>query len=432
MLRHLIAIAVLSMLVPTCALAEPTLTLDGRWYQVVDPYRYVEARRFEHGWNRGADVRVVDGRVRSPLAGTVRFAGRVGGRDVVTVATQVDGMAVVLTFTGLDGSTVRTGQRIDVAEEIGRGRSVHIGLYDQARRSHYLPVVGAPVALAAPHDGSMSSAVARRLLDAIDGTAVPSGAAPRAPSAVHANPPAVVGASAVAALIRRRALAPRSETRVSNPSSTVIPRPRPGTGMTFDAATSSPTELDARQAWTPGLAAGGRGTGPARVVTGPAATSSGARSVSAARRSARGAPSGRPGPAAADTGPGATDRTRVRLGTPTPWSRSRATRSHTSGSRPHRRRATIVGSAVPCGRASVLLAALVRRRRRRRRAPVHATPVAPPLPVHLPAAPMRRAWRACTDGSSLVPDSALAWPDRDLGTSLETDHTRGSRAPEHA
>jgi hypothetical protein len=82
-----------------------------------------------------------------------------------------------------------------------------------------------------------------------------------------------------------------------------------------------------------------------------------------------------------------------------------------------------------------LLPLMAFRRRRRRRSDRRPVRIVTPLPVHLPAQPEPLAWRAArTDGSSLLPGSAVAWPDRDRGTSPDTEpiERAPTRAPEHA
>jgi hypothetical protein len=433
MLRCLILFAVLLALpVSSSAAAEPTLTLGGEWFQIVEPYRYVEARRFERGWNRGADVRVVDGRVRSPVAGTVRFAGTVVGRQVVTVATSIDGLATMLTITGLEHVSVRAGDRVDVGDAVGGGNFVHVGVYDRARRSHYLPVLGQRLAPARGSDDSISAAVARRLLDSIDGTARPSNVG------VHSATDAGPGAAAVkidnVTHPRLRTVASigrpqRRPTHADRPS-TVIARPHGGTGMTFDTVHGQPITRPRVASTFNRFVAVGAST------LASAATESTAGGASTSGRPPRTYWGTAPREAPHRESPGSRA-----LASPSAggfgW--AAAVESRVGGSAPsnharHAARSHRIAALASCGLSLLSLLALptLVRRRRRRGEPAAATNLAPPLPVHLPPAPARRAWRARTDGSSLLPDSALAWPDRDRGTSPRTDHTRERRAPEHA
>ncbi len=147
------------------------LELPGGWYRITEPWRYDETRRFEDGWNRGADVVAADGVARAPIAGRVRFAGDVAGRRVVTVQSVLDGVPVVVTFTGLDGVRVRVGDQLRAGDAVGTGAALHVGAYDQRRRTRYLPVVTGGAAAAARGDATMSGVIAGRLLDAIEGRA---------------------------------------------------------------------------------------------------------------------------------------------------------------------------------------------------------------------------------------------------------------------
>lgn len=153
----------------------PRLVLDGDRYELVRGFAYVESRRFEDGWNRGVDVRVPRGEVASPTDGVVRFAGRVAGRNVVTIATRLDDMAVVVTLTGLDRVDVERGTRVWAGATLGDATRLHFGMYDPARRTRYLPVAvreaKQPASRAdSPAERSpVADAVARRLLDAVNG-----------------------------------------------------------------------------------------------------------------------------------------------------------------------------------------------------------------------------------------------------------------------
>lgn len=162
-LRQPAAALVALLLLPSqSTAAEPAaaIGLPRAWYQIVQPYRYEEARRFEAGWNRGADVLARDGRVRAVHGGVVRFAGDVAGRRVVTVLTRIEGRPVVLTASGLDRIDVRPGDRVRAGGSIGLARMLHVGAYDAMRRSRYLPVGVLPwsgVPPSAQPDGSRST-----------------------------------------------------------------------------------------------------------------------------------------------------------------------------------------------------------------------------------------------------------------------------------
>jgi len=194
MARSLILVLVIWMLqlgAPHRAHAVEQLELDARWYSIVAPYRYEVARRFDAGWRRGAGTTTADGVVRAPIAGTVRFVGRVAGRMVVTLDAMLGQQPVVVTLSGIETAEVRAGARIRRGGALGRGDAVHVGVYDPHVRSRYLPVVQSSFDVpSAPWsgDGSLSGAVAGRLLDAIAGTARLR--APRAGSVAAAAPPA--------------------------------------------------------------------------------------------------------------------------------------------------------------------------------------------------------------------------------------------------
>jgi hypothetical protein len=115
--------------------------------------------------------------VRSPVAGIVRFRGRVAGRLVVTVATRIDEHDAVLTVTGLQASSIHVGAAVEVGDSLGNGTSVHVGAYDANRRSRYLPVVSSAADAASrggnpDEHGSLSDTVTDRLRAAIEGQPV--------------------------------------------------------------------------------------------------------------------------------------------------------------------------------------------------------------------------------------------------------------------
>lgn len=167
------------------------LELDPRWLRIIEPWRYEEARRFEPGWNRGADVRAPGDVVRAPVAGRVRFVGRVAGRLVLTIDATIAGAPVVVTMTGLDRVVAARGEPVDAGVVVARGGTVHVGAYDPQRRTRYLPVVarrdGPP---ASGHHGAgarIAGTVVRRLADAIDGTASSRADLAELPRADHAS-----------------------------------------------------------------------------------------------------------------------------------------------------------------------------------------------------------------------------------------------------
>lgn len=113
------------------------------------------------------------GVARAVTSGRVRFVGTIAGRRIVTVATKLDGMDVVVTYTGLTSLDVKPGGDVGEGDRLGSGTLVHVGAYDAARRSRYLPVVAAPLMPAGGREDGLGGAIARRLQQAIDGTALP-------------------------------------------------------------------------------------------------------------------------------------------------------------------------------------------------------------------------------------------------------------------
>lgn len=170
-----VVLVVLAGLMPGQVHAGSRVELRSDWYSIVEPYRYVEARRFERGWNRGADVTAVDGVVRSPVDGVVRFRGWVAGRLVVTVATKLDGRDIVLTVTGLDSSAAQVGVQVGAGDVLGAGTSMQVGAYDATRRSRYVPVVstgnGGGGGAQLTGDDTLSGRITDRLRTAIEGRA---------------------------------------------------------------------------------------------------------------------------------------------------------------------------------------------------------------------------------------------------------------------
>jgi murein DD-endopeptidase MepM/ murein hydrolase activator NlpD len=75
--------------------------------------------------HRGIDIAVALGSpVRAPAAGTVTFAGPVGGRLFLTID---HGGGVESTYSWLDGITARRGDAIERGQVIGRSGAGHTG-----------------------------------------------------------------------------------------------------------------------------------------------------------------------------------------------------------------------------------------------------------------------------------------------------------------
>lgn len=155
--------------------AQPRLELDPRLLRIVEPWRYDEERRFERGWNRGADVVAAGGVVRAPVSGRVRFVGRVAGRLVATLDARLGGAPAVVTLTGLDEVRVAKGAIVSRGEVVGRAGEFHVGAYDPHRRSRYLPVVARQGASGREGDEvvgvRLGDALADRLAEAVAGVA---------------------------------------------------------------------------------------------------------------------------------------------------------------------------------------------------------------------------------------------------------------------
>ncbi len=162
------AVAVATVVVVACggasssalAAGVPRLALDGDRFVVLDPYRYDSRRPYAAGQNRGVDVIAVGGSVEAPVAGTVRFAGLVAGRGVVTLDAIVSGQPVVVTITGLERIDVDAGERVAAGAVVGRAVRVHVGAYDPARRDRYFPVRVRERAAAGDGGGAASAGVA--------------------------------------------------------------------------------------------------------------------------------------------------------------------------------------------------------------------------------------------------------------------------------
>lgn len=160
------------------------------WYEVVAPYRYEAARRFEAGWRRGVTARPGDGRVRALQSGVVRWVGMVAGRGVVTVrvpGTARGSSGTIYTYVGVEPGTWRPGARIRRGAAIGGlsggdRRTVHLGRYDERVRWRYLPLVagvrralpvrgtdgGRPTGRVARR-GGLGGSVVSRLIALVDG-----------------------------------------------------------------------------------------------------------------------------------------------------------------------------------------------------------------------------------------------------------------------
>lgn len=166
--RILCCTLALALLCPTMACAVPaTLHLPAAWYSVTTPYRYDESQRYAAGWHRGVDVRPADAVVRSVVSGVVRFAGTVAGRRIVTVLDAQRG--IDLTYVGLDEVSVRVGQRLAAGDVLGQAGELHVGAYDAARRSHYIPIVGVAAATGSAAGPSLSGVIVDRVRSAVLG-----------------------------------------------------------------------------------------------------------------------------------------------------------------------------------------------------------------------------------------------------------------------
>ncbi|MCW2949175.1 MAG: hypothetical protein JWN41_188 [Thermoleophilia bacterium] len=156
------------------ARADEQVHLRADWYAVTIPYRYVERERYQAGWHRGADVRVLDERVRSVTPGVVQFVGTVAGRHIATVVDS--SLGATITYVGLQSIAVHPGQRLVTGTIVGRASDIHIGAYDVRRRSKYFPVVGGDSRTSAPDmrndDSALSAVIVRRLSDAVSGSAL--------------------------------------------------------------------------------------------------------------------------------------------------------------------------------------------------------------------------------------------------------------------
>ncbi|MGO1396847.1 MAG: D-alanyl-D-alanine carboxypeptidase family protein [Brevibacterium yomogidense] len=95
-----------------------------------------------HTGHRGVDLAALPGEsIRAPAAGTVRFAGVVGGKPVVSVAVG----AWVLSVENVD-ATVSTGDQVHPGHPIGAVATpahcsdgcVHVGVWPQDRKTEYV------------------------------------------------------------------------------------------------------------------------------------------------------------------------------------------------------------------------------------------------------------------------------------------------------
>ena len=453
------SVTFLAVCVPS-APAEAVLELPADWYGVVRPYRYVEARRFERGWNRGADVVVPAGRVRTPVAGTVRFAGGVAGRTVVTIDAIVDGDEVVVTFTGLGERAVRTGERLRAGELVGSGRYVHIGAYDPDRRTRYLPVrastdrssTGAAdsgARVASTRDGTLSGAIAARLEDAIVGS-IAAWTGPSVRNSVDAqrgSPAPTVGAA---------------RPTVDGGEVQYMVKPRGSSGAAPRVTWTGPASLRAagtRTATTIGTA---WGRVPSASVVHGSVWASWARGSypgvsgidldldAAATRKSPSAwtshgglgrnPRSRSSGASVDAGRSPVGVHVATIGHESDAAEAapiRAGRDGVDAKRHEEIRADgwqAVRSALAVALAVLLPLLALARRRRRCRGTVRESRVREPLPVLLPHVRPYSYPVVRTDGSSILPDIALAWPDADPGTSPgpEPRERAREREPEHA
>jgi hypothetical protein len=454
---------------PASGTARPVLELDASWFDVVEPYRYDESRRYERGWNRGADARVPGaGAVRSPVDGRVRFAGAVAGRLVVTLDASVDGMPVVVTLTGLDELGVHSGARVGRGSIVGGGGRVHVGMYDPDRRSRYLPVVAAPEPdAAAASDGPptagvvVAGGVAGRLHAAILGEvgprsidvgAVSSGAdtAARSP-ARQAAPTIAAGASTspMASTALHTALALISLPEVASgsrpgPAASIPEGSRGDAGRSelFARAVQSAARDLSERSDAIGMPGSARsGTPPVAPgvdpVTGPGSASTLEPSLIVGAP-AIGGTSSAVGHAVSQR---SVDMSESKVASVDPDAAIVATAPRSDGSDVEP--STLHTSSTAGGDRRqlsrfVLLAALLlalgglverrRRGRRRRLRPSSVTTVFQPAPLVLPERPARLLAPVETDGSTIVPGGPLAWSDRDPGTLPDTHATTDTPA----
>ncbi|MEO6867437.1 MAG: hypothetical protein ABI200_05400 [Gaiellales bacterium] len=468
----------------------PELLLPASWYEVVEPYRYVEARRFERGWTRGAGVRTRGGAVRSPVTGRVRFSGHVAGRRVTTIESMLGRQRVVVTFTGADTIALAQGQQVRAGQLVGTGDRVHIGAYDPARRSRYLPVrvrsaagivadpspPTAPSAAAPlPQDHSpLAERISERLLDAINGTAtfadLPGSGHGRPMSGFAPAPrtsPVSAGARADRlvrpsrgrgatpwlgrALTQLRAqhhaanAEPRRKAAHATGGALVIPtfpaRRQSASGTDLQAASSiTGAGSRRRDASTPAIAlkaASPQGVQTARGAAGANRIDAGEAMSSPMSGPIRPVASGAAvGSAAVQAG--AVSETAVHAGSVRTDAESV---EHPDASmtvpelRPVDERRWLLG--VVSGIVLVLLLAIatrVKRRRRTARSRIGPTKLALPLPILVPHVRPYAYPVVHTDGSSILPDVGLAWREPEPGTSIETitPPRADARAPEPA
>lgn len=257
-------VAVLAVAPAAVAGEAPRLELDPSLLRIVEPWRYEEARRFEAGWNRGADVHAAGALVRSPVAGRVRFVGRVAGRVVLTLDATISGAPAVVTMTGVDRVVVARGERVAAGTVVARGRALHVGAYDPARRTRYLPVVarrGTAMGDVGGHAAAdrIGDELARRLAEAIVG--IPS-STPVA-DLVAAGHHAPRGEAAEA----DRSAPPRETSASTHPSADAAPRSVSALRMSGDGAgpsTATPARMLSPAAPTVGDTVDG-GSAPAAV-----------------------------------------------------------------------------------------------------------------------------------------------------------------------
>lgn len=164
------------------------LKIDGNDYLISNPYNYIEAKRFQAGWNRGADVIPISGVVRAATNGIVIFSGSVAGKDVITVKSTLGGKNIVVTYTGSLSIFMHEGDKVKKGETIAKASSLHIGAYTSYRRSNYIPIVASSSTSVALNSNiepnlisskvrkrsddpnSLSSAITKKLYQAITST----------------------------------------------------------------------------------------------------------------------------------------------------------------------------------------------------------------------------------------------------------------------
>ncbi len=126
-MRKLVLPVALACLVLASSAAGPAIAAGDWSWPVVGPViRGFDPPDTPFGsGHRGIDIAVALGSpVRAPAAGTVTFAGPVGGRLFLTID---HGGGVESTYSWLDGITARRGDAIERGQVIGRSGAGHTG-----------------------------------------------------------------------------------------------------------------------------------------------------------------------------------------------------------------------------------------------------------------------------------------------------------------